>query len=73
MGMAAPLYYTAEMVRALPHDGNRYEVVCGELLVTPAPTPWHEVLQVRLVSALNNHLRLPSVRHRSRLPLFRPL
>ncbi len=36
MGMAAPLYYTAEMVRALPEDGHRYETVHGELLVTAA-------------------------------------
>ena len=36
MGMAAPVYYTADMVRALPDDGNRYEVVYGEVLVTPA-------------------------------------
>ncbi len=27
MGMAAPIYYTADMVRALPDDGNRYETV----------------------------------------------
>jgi len=27
MGMAAPVYYTADMVRALPDDGNRYEEV----------------------------------------------
>jgi len=39
MGMVTPVYYTADMVRALPHDGNRYEVVHGELLVTPAPRP----------------------------------
>ena len=37
MGMAAPIYYTADMVRAMPDDGNRYEVAYGELLVTPAP------------------------------------
>jgi hypothetical protein len=40
MGMAAPIFYTAEMVRALPEDGNRYETVRGELLVTPAPRIW---------------------------------
>lgn len=57
MGMAAPIYYTADMVRALPEDGNRYEVVYGELLVTPAPRPWHEVVQRRLMSALDNYLR----------------
>jgi hypothetical protein len=39
MGMAAPTYFTADMVRALPDDGNRYETVHGELLVTPAPLP----------------------------------
>ena len=26
MGMAAPIYWTADMVRQLPDDGNRYEV-----------------------------------------------
>jgi hypothetical protein len=26
---------TPDMVRAMPDDGNRYEVVYGELLVTP--------------------------------------
>jgi hypothetical protein len=44
MGMAAPIYYTADMVRAMPDDGNRYEVVYGELLVTPAPRLWHQAL-----------------------------
>ena len=29
MGMAAPVYYTADMVRALPDDGKRYETVPG--------------------------------------------
>ncbi len=37
MGMAVPVYYSADMVRALPDDGKRYETVHGELLVTPAP------------------------------------
>ena len=30
MGMSAPVYYTADMVRAMPDDGNRYETVHGE-------------------------------------------
>jgi Uma2 family endonuclease len=57
MGMAAPIYFTADMVRALPDDGNRYEVVYGELLVTPAPRPWHEIVQVRLLFELELYLR----------------
>ena len=56
MGMAAPIYYTADMARALPDDGNRYEVVYGELLVTPAPRPWHEIVQRRLMYALETYL-----------------
>lgn len=57
MGMAAPIYYTADMVRGLPDDGNRYEVVYGELLVTPAPRAWHEIIQRRLLVALDLYLR----------------
>ena len=30
------------MVRALPDDGNRYEVIDGELLVTPSPRATHQ-------------------------------
>lgn len=50
-------YYTADMVRVLPEDGNRYEVVYGELLVTPAPRLWHQVIVERLVWALGTFLR----------------
>jgi Uma2 family endonuclease len=57
MGMSAPLYYTADMVRAMPDDGNRYEVVYGELLVTPAPRLWHQVLVKRLSLALELYLK----------------
>jgi Uma2 family endonuclease len=56
MGMAATTYYTAEMVRSLPDDGNRYEVVYGELLVTPAPRLWHQELCARLLVALRTYL-----------------
>jgi Uma2 family endonuclease len=56
MGIAAPLYYTAEMVRALPEDGRRYEVVHGELLVTPAPRALHQLVLERLAFALNGWL-----------------
>ena len=56
MGMAAPVYYTAEMVRGLPDDGNRYETVHGELLVTPAPRAWHQIVLVRLIQVLGGYL-----------------
>jgi Uma2 family endonuclease len=58
MGMAAPTYWTAEMVRQLPDDGNRYEVVYGELLVTPAPRLSHQLLVSRLTVAVARYLEL---------------
>jgi Uma2 family endonuclease len=41
----------AELDR-LPDDGNRYEVVRGELFVTPAPSPGHEAVLGRLLGLL---------------------
>ena len=55
MGMAATTFYTADMVRALPDDGNRYETVRGELLVTPAPRAWHQEIACRLAVALREY------------------
>ena len=57
MGMVAPVYYTADMVRALPDDGNRYEVVYGELLASPAPRLWHQKIVARMCAALDGYLR----------------
>jgi len=39
---AQPTEWTVEMVRALPEDSNRYEVIDGELFVTPAPSVAHQ-------------------------------
>lgn len=63
MGMAAPTYYTADMVRALPDDGQRYEVVHGELLVTPAPRAWHQEIVARVFEAVRVYLRDQGVGH----------
>ena len=57
MGMAAPVYYTADMVRAMPDDGNIYEVVHGELLVSPSPRLWHEEVAHRLLETVRAYLR----------------
>jgi Uma2 family endonuclease len=37
----------------LPDDGHRYELVDGSLLVTPAPTPAHQIAVLRLVQLLD--------------------
>ncbi len=63
MGMALPTFYTADMVRALPDDGKRYETVHGELLVTPAPQAWHQEIVGRLYEALRVYLRHNAVGH----------
>ncbi|HYC31365.1 MAG TPA: Uma2 family endonuclease, partial [Gemmatimonadales bacterium] len=54
--LLSPVYWTADMARRLPEDGNRYEVVYGELLVTPAPRLWHQQLVGRLQLALGKYL-----------------
>ena len=63
MGMVAPTYYTADMVRALPDDGQRYELVHGELLVTPAPRAWHQEMVRRLVRSLEDYTALVGLGH----------
>jgi Uma2 family endonuclease len=40
----------------LPDDGNRYEVIDGELLVTPSPSPFHQRISARLVLALDPYV-----------------
>jgi Uma2 family endonuclease len=40
--------WTLDEVHALPDDGNKYELIHGDLLVTPAPTPRHEGIATRL-------------------------
>ncbi len=56
MGMVAPTGFTAEAVRAFPNDGNRYEVVEGELLVTPAPGWLHQRAVGKMYSILDRSL-----------------
>lgn len=46
------LAWTAERVRALPEDGKRYEVLDGELLVSPSPSGRHQVAVGRLYRIL---------------------
>lgn len=50
MSMPAALdrFFTREEVLAFPEDGNRYELVHGELLVSPAPRTRHQRIVGRL-------------------------
>ncbi|HUL02040.1 MAG TPA: Uma2 family endonuclease [Gemmatimonadales bacterium] len=60
--------WTAAMVRELPADGKRYEVVSGELLVTPAPTFDHQEAVGNLFLRLRVHLRAHLVGHAAMSP-----
>ena len=55
MSMPALSSWTVEMVRALPDDGNRYEVVGGALLVTPSPSLPHQNAAFQLARLLADH------------------
>lgn len=57
MGMALPVpQFTIEMLDDLPDDGNRYELLEGMLLVTPAPSLTHQIVATRLTYILMNAL-----------------
>jgi Uma2 family endonuclease len=55
-------HFTADAVRALPDDGNRYETVRGELLVTPAPGGMHQPFLSDLHVILGSYLAAHGVR-----------
>jgi len=40
--------YTVTDLERFPNDGNRYELLDGVLLVTPAPSPAHQIVVSRL-------------------------
>lgn len=52
MPVALDRYYTREEVLAFPDDGNRYELVHGELLVSPSPRTRHQRVVFRLARKL---------------------
>ncbi|HEX5387324.1 MAG TPA: Uma2 family endonuclease [Gemmatimonadales bacterium] len=62
MGMAPQtIKWTADMLRSLPDDGKQYEIVDGELLVTPAPSWRHGNAVSELYVPLYNYCRSSGV------------
>lgn len=69
MGMpATPTYWTVDMLESLPDDGQRYEIIDGELFVTPAPAPRHQLILLELTLLLGNYLK----RSRAAAALYAP-
>ena len=51
MGMPATIgNWTVDMLDALPEDGQRYEVIDGELFVTPSPGELHAMCRAGRVA-----------------------
>lgn len=53
MGMAVSIpFFTVQDLDRFPDDGNRYELLDGVLLVTPAPNQLHQLIAARLIIAI---------------------
>jgi len=50
-------HWTVEDLEDLPSDGSRYEVIDGELCVTPAPTLRHQYAIGEMVGRLGEYLK----------------
>jgi Uma2 family endonuclease len=48
--------FTYDDYLALPDDGKRYEIIGGELSLTPAPSTRHQKIQIRLGALLLTHV-----------------
>ena len=52
--LARPMTY--EDLKAMPQDGNRYEIVDGEPVASPAPSLFHQKLLLRFLLLIHAHL-----------------
>src|SRR5580698_3693579 len=57
MSYASDLRLTNADVECMPDDGNRYELIDGELYVSSAPGFSHQTILVNLVGAFLDYLR----------------
>jgi Uma2 family endonuclease len=48
--------YTIQDLASFPVDGNKYELIRGELIVSPAPSLIHQVIVTRLALSLGRYL-----------------
>jgi hypothetical protein len=54
-----PRRATYEDYRHFPDDGKRYEILDGEIYMTPAPSPRHQYTSKRLQRVLEQYFEGP--------------
>lgn len=54
--MGTLLKLTAEDYLALPEGSPRCQLIDGDIIMSPAPRPWHQNLLLRLAKAIDNHV-----------------
>jgi Uma2 family endonuclease len=55
--------WTLQELHRLPDDGNKYELVRGELFVTPPPGDEHETILAKLTEILVPYVRMHGLGH----------
>ena len=50
-----PVFTIADL-DVMPEDGNRYEVIEGELFVSRAPSVTHQIVLINIISSIQTHL-----------------
>jgi Uma2 family endonuclease len=55
--------WTIEELHSLPDDGNKYELIHGELFLTPPPADDHETILVRLTRLLDRYVEANGLGH----------
>jgi Uma2 family endonuclease len=55
--------YTVRDILAFPEDGKRYELIGGELIVSPSPKPRHQVVVGELYALLREYLKPLGLAH----------
>ncbi len=48
--------YTAADLASMPEDGRKYEVIGGELIVSPSPSERHQRVSIRLAQRIQAHV-----------------
>lgn len=54
---AQGIIFTYDDYLTLPNDGKRYEIIDGDLHMSPSPIPEHQLIQVRIAEILLAYVR----------------